>query len=502
MIMKKTKKLFKWALMLFAVVGMIAFYSCEKDEDPEPELPVATFQYEISEDNFLQVIFMNFSQNAVSYQWNFGDGESSTEENPTHTYADVGEYEVTLTAANSEGATASFSQTIQVTDPDQALALLAGTTSKTWRLYRIGYSMGIGPDIDSPYDWWNLENDGSRPCKYYWEYTFTRDMEYIFNDNGQFWAEYEIWGGVDGYDDTPQYEEGCFEAIPENMFNVYGDDVSAWLSGTHQYEYDASTGRVTLIGEGAWIGLVKCGTDGHHAVPQNSVSFNIKIEEHDGFDLLIVTFEYDWGAWIFNYASYSDPSLEPEVVEEEDEVPPLETITPTALGHTFESADSFEFLGEIDGGTSIITPGVDDPEDADATKVGKFERTDAQYQEAQLRVYPEPKNILYDNFTTVSVDVYLPSDNDYDPLTKRVIIGFADTSHTTEWWNRLIQHESDDLALDEWVTVTFELDSPSFSSNDGETVYDREDLDMVFVQIGGGNHTTPGVFYIRNLIFE
>ncbi len=499
----KSQKRIMQVLMLIGTFAFFALASCSKDDDEEPAAdPVASFQYEISEDNFLEVSFMNFSQNAETYNWNFGDGNSSTEENPTHIYDEEGNYTVELIATNIDGVSRSFSEVIELQDPFEALTLLAGETSKTWRLYRIDQSMGIGETLEDPYAWWFLENDGSRPCKYLWEYTFTRDMEYIFDDNGVFWAEYEIWGGVDGYEDTPQYEDGCFEAIPENMVNVYGDDVSAWLSGTHQFEYDPSTNTVTLIGEGAWIGLSKLGTDGHHSVPQNSVSFKIDIEERDGYDHMAVTFEYDWGAWQFNYASYSDPSLEPEVVTEQEEVPDLEPITPTALGHTFESAESFELLGEIDGGVSVITPGVDDPEDAGATKVGKLERTDAQYQEAQLRVSPEPKNIQYDNFTTVSLDVYLPSGNDYDPLTRKLIIGFGDVHTTTEWWNRLIQHESDELALDEWVTVTFELDSPSFSSTDGETVYDREDLDMVYIQIGGGGHTTPGVFYIRNLIFE
>ncbi len=495
----KTHKRFMQAFLLMATFAFFALASCSKDDDPIED-PIASFQYEISEDNPLEVIFMNFSQHAETYSWDFGDENTSTEENPTHIYDVFGTYEVTLTATNADGVSRDFSATIEVQDPDEALTMLVGETSKTWRLYRIDESMGCGPDFENTYDWWFLINDGSRPCKYHHEFTFHRDGQYVFDDKGYFWGEYGVWGGVPGYDDTPQYGE-CMEATPDNMVNVYGDDVSAWLSGTHQFVFDSSTNMVTLNGEGAWIGICKLGTDGEHPVPQNTVSFKIEIEERDGYDHMLVTFDYSDIVWTISYAHYHDPSLEPDVVEEQDEDPPLETITPTELGHTFESDESFVLLGAIDGG-SIITTGVDDPEDADATKVGQFDRTDAQFQEAQLRVYPEPKNILYDNFTTVSLDVYLPAGNEYDPLTKRVFIGFADRSHTTEWWNRLIQYESDELPLDEWVTVTFDLDSPSFASNEGETVYDREDLDMVFIQIGGGNHTAPGVFYIRNLIFE
>lgn len=44
--------------------------------------------------------FQNMSQQADSYLWEFGDGTVSVEENPTHTYAAPGDYEVTLTCSN------------------------------------------------------------------------------------------------------------------------------------------------------------------------------------------------------------------------------------------------------------------------------------------------------------------------------------------------------------------------------------------------------------------
>ena len=306
--MKKTKttNIFKQFAVLLGVFSILAFSSCKKDDEPTPEDPIATFQFEISEDNFLEVTFMNFSQNAETYTWSFGDGESSTEFEPTHTYAEAGLYDVVLTATNSAGVSHSRTETIDIKDPDEALAMLAGQVSKTWRLYRIEASMGVGPSLDSPYEWWSLENDGSRPCLYFHEFTFTRNMEYIFDDKGSFWGEGGIW---------PEGLEGtCFEATSGNMVNVDGVDVSAWLGGTHQFEYVPSTNTVTLIGEGAWIGIPKVATDGEVSVPQNSVSFEISIEERDGYDHMAVQFVYDGVVWQFNYASYSNPALEPEVV--------------------------------------------------------------------------------------------------------------------------------------------------------------------------------------------
>ncbi|MEQ9405493.1 MAG: choice-of-anchor B family protein [Cyclobacteriaceae bacterium] len=49
------------------------------------------------------VNFTNKSTNADSYLWDFGDGNTSNEENPSHNYGDISNYEVTLTATNSCG---------------------------------------------------------------------------------------------------------------------------------------------------------------------------------------------------------------------------------------------------------------------------------------------------------------------------------------------------------------------------------------------------------------
>lgn len=59
------------------------------------------------------VTFKNLSKNATSYEWNFGDGNTSTETNPTHTYPMCGNYTVTL-SANYCTYSNTMSQSVQL----------------------------------------------------------------------------------------------------------------------------------------------------------------------------------------------------------------------------------------------------------------------------------------------------------------------------------------------------------------------------------------------------
>ena len=83
-------------VVLFASLGLF-MTSCGDDE----VLPVADFTSVATE---LEVAFTNTSKDATTYSWAFGDGGTSTEENPTYTYAAAGTYTVELTATNEDGS--------------------------------------------------------------------------------------------------------------------------------------------------------------------------------------------------------------------------------------------------------------------------------------------------------------------------------------------------------------------------------------------------------------
>lgn len=71
--------------------------------------------------------FFNLSDQGQSYQWNFGDGNTSTEVNPEHTYQNFGTYNVTLITTNICG---SDTVVIEVKVIDASVTEMAAGISK------------------------------------------------------------------------------------------------------------------------------------------------------------------------------------------------------------------------------------------------------------------------------------------------------------------------------------------------------------------------------------
>ncbi|MBN2773879.1 MAG: PKD domain-containing protein, partial [Prolixibacteraceae bacterium] len=63
-------------------------------------MPISSFE---AVQSLSTVLFTNTSKYATSYLWDFGDGSTSNQVNPSHTYTTAGAFEVTLTATNPNG---------------------------------------------------------------------------------------------------------------------------------------------------------------------------------------------------------------------------------------------------------------------------------------------------------------------------------------------------------------------------------------------------------------
>jgi YVTN family beta-propeller protein len=71
--------------------------------------PVANFSSNVTEGYApLSVQFTDLSANAISWNWNFGDGTNSTQQSPIHVFSAAGNYTVNLTVNNENGSSSKI----------------------------------------------------------------------------------------------------------------------------------------------------------------------------------------------------------------------------------------------------------------------------------------------------------------------------------------------------------------------------------------------------------
>lgn len=103
------KYLKKISAILLTAVALI-YTSCDNsDEVISVDPPRAIYSFGITDNT--TVTFSNFSVGGDSYLWDFGNGTTSTEENPTYSYSADGTYTVKLTVLNT-GGSSEISKTI------------------------------------------------------------------------------------------------------------------------------------------------------------------------------------------------------------------------------------------------------------------------------------------------------------------------------------------------------------------------------------------------------
>lgn len=113
---------FSLVLAFFA----LNFLSCSND-DGSTEIPAPCFEYRNQLN--LEVLFINCSENALTFSWEFGDGETGEGFNPTHTYKSAGVYNVKVTAfADGSEEGQELEQEIIVEEIGDPIACLSVST--------------------------------------------------------------------------------------------------------------------------------------------------------------------------------------------------------------------------------------------------------------------------------------------------------------------------------------------------------------------------------------
>lgn len=155
-------------LVLSACFSSIFFISCEKEKDLEVK---ACFRYNPTEIVAGKIQFENCSENATSFLWDFGDGSTSNEKEPQHTFKDEFPFIVTLIAINGNNRdtliqkvfdeimlykpniyiypTLSIKLNLEITFP------LGGSITESIPKYNDGWSVSVDPNglIDNKFEY-------------------------------------------------------------------------------------------------------------------------------------------------------------------------------------------------------------------------------------------------------------------------------------------------------------------------------------------------------------
>jgi hypothetical protein len=171
--LRKSSTKMKNIFYLFVILPLILI-SCKST--PEAHFFIDRDQPEVGQD----IHFTNDSHNAKRFEWDFGDGYISNDENPTHYYNASGSYEVELTAISKSGLSDKAYLTIDVMIP----TLLEIEVVEWYQEYDVpGASVRLYPTLPDWQDETNLEAEG-----------FTDDNGFVvFSHLGPFVYYVDVW---------------------------------------------------------------------------------------------------------------------------------------------------------------------------------------------------------------------------------------------------------------------------------------------------------------------
>lgn len=107
--------MYKSIKIVSLLVVFLSFLSCDSDDDSVQNNTLSSGYTYVREAAPGVITFINTSENADTYVWDFGDGTTSIIKDPVKTYTQTGEYVVNLTAKNNKtGEVKSYSSTISI----------------------------------------------------------------------------------------------------------------------------------------------------------------------------------------------------------------------------------------------------------------------------------------------------------------------------------------------------------------------------------------------------
>ena len=248
----------------------------EKVTPPENELPVAEFSYEPAEifvGDSVQLTDTSYDSDGsvVKWAWNFGDGATSDEQNPTHSYSLPGNYTITLTVYDNLDASNTTSKTLQVkenvTPPENLPPTVdfSYTPGEVFVNDVVSFNEASNDQDGQVVAWLWQFGDGSNSTEanlthaYSSAGTYTVSLTVYDNLGAENSTSKEIvvkvspptpsppGGGVSGGGGGGMYLSQPTPIIKKNGTTYLGFHPSFALNGTRTYSYDPSTNTTTII---------------------------------------------------------------------------------------------------------------------------------------------------------------------------------------------------------------------------------------------------------------
>ena len=196
--------------------------------------PVAKFKYTVNDcSNKLQVTFIDSSIAAITYSWDFGDGDSSNLINPVHIYATSGVYNVTLKVTNGS----CYHYRSRLVTVDNKVGILKISAYENCKNTNVNFS------IDSV--------NTARAATYSW---YINNQSSIATSNPSLSYNYTQIGSYNGYV-AILYDNNCSDTLFTNApIKIYGPTAN-FKPENFQY---CSNINVNFIDSSS--------TDGQHAI--------------------------------------------------------------------------------------------------------------------------------------------------------------------------------------------------------------------------------------------
>ncbi len=114
---------------------LLVLSSCSSDDNAQTDsFPFSADIFQSTKGK--KVAFQGLTHSATGWMWDFGDGNTSTQQNPVHTYNEAGYYTAVLTATDA-GGTSITKQVALALDITPYVLLTGGATAtdgKTWKI--------------------------------------------------------------------------------------------------------------------------------------------------------------------------------------------------------------------------------------------------------------------------------------------------------------------------------------------------------------------------------